>query len=69
MENWCPKSGPVRIFMELVCVGLSKNPWYTVEQKKEHIEWYRNYFNEKEDVLKRITLTNENVKTTPSIEQ
>lgn len=63
LDSWCPKVGPVRIFMELVCVGLSKNPWLTVEQKKEHIEWYRNYFDEKQDILNRISISNENNST------
>lgn len=30
--------------MELVVAGLSKNPHYTVAEKREHIEWYKNYF-------------------------
>lgn len=47
-----PKQGPIRHFMELVTCGLSKNPYLSVKQKVEHIEWFRNYFNEKQDVLK-----------------
>lgn len=54
LESWCPKSGPVHVFMELVCVGLSKNPYLTVQQKREHIEWYKNYFEEKKDILARV---------------
>lgn len=27
LEPWCPKRGPIRHFMELVLVGLSKNPY------------------------------------------
>lgn len=49
-----PKKGPIRHFMELVIVGLSKNPYITVERKKEHVEWYRQYFKEKEDILREI---------------
>jgi len=49
-----PKKGPVRHFMELVIVGLSKNPYITVQQKKDHIDWFRSYFNEKAPVLKEI---------------
>ena len=30
--------------MELVLAGLSKNPYYTVEEKLEYIDWYREYF-------------------------
>lgn len=42
--------------MELVCVGLSKNPYLTVKQKQEHIEWYRKYFDEKKDILERMVV-------------
>ncbi|XP_038183772.1 28S ribosomal protein S31, mitochondrial isoform X2 [Arvicola amphibius] len=47
-----PKQGPIRNFMELVTNGLSKNPYLSVKQKVEHIEWFKNYFNEKRDILK-----------------
>ncbi|KAK3097781.1 hypothetical protein FSP39_013136 [Pinctada imbricata] len=49
-----PKQGPIRNFMELVITGLSKNPYLTVEEKREHIDWYRKYFKqpEKQAVLK-----------------
>ncbi|XP_070568520.1 small ribosomal subunit protein mS31-like [Ptychodera flava] len=47
-----PKKGPVRHFMELVITGLSKNPYITVQQKKDHIDWFQQYFKEKEDVLR-----------------
>ncbi|XP_044522002.1 28S ribosomal protein S31, mitochondrial [Gracilinanus agilis] len=46
-----PKQGPIRHFMELVTCGLSKNPFLTVKQKVEHIEWFRNYFHEKKGIL------------------
>lgn len=49
-----PKRGPIRHFMELVTCGLSKNPYLTVKQKVEHIEWFQNYFKEKEELLKEI---------------
>lgn len=48
-----PKQGPIRHFMELVTCGLSKNPYLSVKQKVEHIEWFKNYFNEKQDILKQ----------------
>lgn len=38
--------------MELVCVGLSKNPYLTVQQKHDHIEWFKKYFMERETVIK-----------------
>uniref|UniRef100_A0A2K5WAH0 Small ribosomal subunit protein mS31 n=1 Tax=Macaca fascicularis TaxID=9541 RepID=A0A2K5WAH0_MACFA len=51
-----PKQGPVRHFMELVTCGLSKNPYLSVKQKVEHIEWFRNYFNEKKDILQESNI-------------
>ena len=51
LEPWCPKRGPVRHFMELVTVGLSKNPYLTVAKKKEHIFWFRDFFNAQRSVL------------------
>uniref|UniRef100_A0A914WRL1 Small ribosomal subunit protein mS31 n=1 Tax=Plectus sambesii TaxID=2011161 RepID=A0A914WRL1_9BILA len=41
-----PKMGPIRHFMELVCNGLSKNPYMTVTKKVEHLEWFATYFDE-----------------------
>lgn len=63
---WCPAKGPIRHFMELVCVGLSKNPYITVEDKKAHILWYKEYFVGKSDLLKSVGITmpsEEQVKT------
>ncbi|XP_046392913.1 28S ribosomal protein S31, mitochondrial [Ischnura elegans] len=54
LDPWCPKKGPLRHFMELVCVGLSKNPYMTVGQKKDTIKWYADYFEAKKDVLKEV---------------
>lgn len=51
LKGWCPKSGPIRHFMELVCVGLSKNPYLTVQEKIGHIMWYKEYFESKQDIL------------------
>ena len=36
--------GPVRTFMELVVLGLSKNPHLSVDEKLDHINWYAKYF-------------------------
>jgi small subunit ribosomal protein S31 len=54
LEGWCPKKGPVRHFMELVCVGLSKNPYFSVEEKKDNILGYREYFESKQSELKEL---------------
>ena len=51
LQPWCPKRGPVRNFMELVTVGLSKNPYLTVAKKKEHIFWYRDFFDAQRSIL------------------
>uniref|UniRef100_A0A182QVY6 Small ribosomal subunit protein mS31 n=1 Tax=Anopheles farauti TaxID=69004 RepID=A0A182QVY6_9DIPT len=57
LEPWCPTKGPVRHFMELVCVGLSKNHYITAQEKREHIHWFRDYFEQKKDLLKDIIVT------------
>ncbi|XP_015707383.1 28S ribosomal protein S31, mitochondrial isoform X2 [Coturnix japonica] len=49
-----PKQGPIRHFMELVICGLSKNPYLSVKQKIEHIDWFRNYFEEKKEYLQEV---------------
>ena len=45
-----PKKGPIRHFMDLVLIGLSKNPYLSVKQKKEHIDWFRDYFEKRKHV-------------------
>ena len=52
IEPWCPKKGPLRHFMELVCVALGKNHFMTVKEKHEYIEWYHQFFLERASVLK-----------------
>lgn len=54
LHPWCPEKGAVRNFMELICIGLSKNPYLSVQQKYEHIEWYRDYFEEKKQILQQV---------------
>uniref|UniRef100_A0A8C3DUK7 Small ribosomal subunit protein mS31 n=1 Tax=Corvus moneduloides TaxID=1196302 RepID=A0A8C3DUK7_CORMO len=49
-----PNEGPIRHFMELVICGLSKNPYLSVKQKVEHIEWFQKYFEEKKELLQEI---------------
>ncbi|CAH1404122.1 unnamed protein product [Nezara viridula] len=56
LEDWCPEKGPIRHFMELVCVGLSRNHWITAEEKKQHILWYRDYFSKKKALLQELEL-------------
>ena len=56
LTGWCPTIGPIRHYMELVCVGLSKNPYMTVQEKYDHIMWYKNYFADNQDLLKKLGL-------------
>lgn len=63
IESWCPQKGAVHNFMELICIGLSKNPYLSVQQKREHLDWYRNYFEEKRDILQRIIEDKQNAAT------
>lgn len=58
-----PSSGPIRTFMEQVTVGLSQNPNLSVEEKREHIEWYKNYFHQKAEALKDTLGENVELKT------
>lgn len=54
LTGWCPTRGPIRHFMELVCVGLSKNHHIGVPRKIAHIEWFRDFFEDKKQLLKDI---------------
>lgn len=65
IEDGFPKAGPVRKFMEAVTVGLSTNPYLTYKEKEEHINWFRDYFNEKKETLETLGIsgTEDNVET------
>lgn len=39
-----PKSGNISEFMELVITGLQQNPHLSIQEKKEHIAWFKEYF-------------------------
>ena len=54
LEPWCPPQGALRHFMELVTLGLSKNPYISAQKKVEHINWYKDYFEKPEhkEILK-----------------
>ncbi|KAK6744536.1 hypothetical protein RB195_011326 [Necator americanus] len=50
-----PKDGPIAHFMELVCVGLSKNPYMTLEKKMDHLHWFAKFFNaEKQALIQKL---------------
>lgn len=46
-----PQLAPVQNFMTLVLNGLSKNAFLTVNEKREAIFWYKNYFDDKIDII------------------
>ncbi|ESO87407.1 hypothetical protein LOTGIDRAFT_80486, partial [Lottia gigantea] len=46
-----PRKGPIRHFIELVAVGLSRNPHISAKSKRNHINWFREYFKSKSKVL------------------
>lgn len=54
IEDWCPREGPIKQFMELVCIGLSKNPYLTAAEKRENLEWYRRYFAKHQTLLEEL---------------
>ncbi|XP_065207626.1 small ribosomal subunit protein mS31 [Planococcus citri] len=66
LEPWCPETGPVRDFMQLVCLGLSKNPYLTVPEKQAHIFWYEHYFRSKKKLL--IDTGSGEIKDRPPVE-
>jgi small subunit ribosomal protein S31 len=46
-----PNEGPLGLFFESACNGLSQNPFISVDEKLEHLEWFRQYFNKYEKDL------------------
>lgn len=53
IDDRFPSSGPVRHFMELVTVGLSKSPYLSVAEKHAHIAWYAEYFKDKYELIEQ----------------
>ena len=43
--------GRIRTFVNAVACGLSQNPFLSVEEKIEHLEWFRQYFTQIESDL------------------
>ena len=54
LDEGFPSRGPIRHFMELVVVGLSKNPYLTVQEKHAHVDWFRNYFKDKIEIVEAL---------------
>jgi small subunit ribosomal protein S31 len=57
IDDRFPARGPIRHFMELVAVGLSKNPYFTATEKREHISWYAEYFKDKYHLIEDLQTT------------
>lgn len=56
LDDWLegvPEKGPVRQFLEIMIISLSKNPYITVQRKKETFEWFKIYFERRHDILMR----------------
>ena len=49
LDSWCPTVGPVRHFMETLCIGLSKNPYMSSQKKVDTIFWFKDYFERPEN--------------------
>lgn len=47
-----PDIAPIQEFMTLALNGLSKNGFLSVDEKKAIVEWYKDYFKEKEDLIR-----------------
>lgn len=47
-----PDIEPIQEFMTLVLNGISKNSYLTLDEKKSIVEWYKEYFLEKEGLIK-----------------
>lgn len=56
-----PKTGTIRRFMELVTLGLSKNPHLSVKEKIDHIDWFKGYFEKKQPFVTSERLLAETV--------
>lgn len=55
-DHWMdgvPERGPVRQFMEVMAIALTKNPYITVQRKKQTFDWFKQYFEVKHDILVR----------------
>ncbi len=48
-----PDVDQVQDFMTMVLNGLSKNSYLSVGEKREIIQWYKSYFNEKIEIIQQ----------------
>lgn len=54
LDDGFAKTGPIRHFMELVVHGLSSNPYMSVEKKRRHIAWFREYFQKRGAEIEKL---------------
>jgi hypothetical protein len=54
-----PQIEPIQQFMALALNGISQNSFLNIQEKKEIIEWYKNYFNEKLDIIQESLYADE----------
>ena len=52
LEDFYPEIEEIQNFMILILNGLSDTPYLSVKEKTETIEWYKNYFKDKVDLIK-----------------
>lgn len=57
-----PNIAAIQEFMTLVLNGLSLNSFLTLNEKKEIIDWYKEYFKEKDEIIKKIFETENRAK-------
>ena len=51
LENF-PQIEPIQEFMVLALNGLSQNSFLSLNEKKEIIDWYKKYFEEKKELIR-----------------
>ncbi|OQV23474.1 putative 28S ribosomal protein S31, mitochondrial [Hypsibius exemplaris] len=49
-----PQKGPIKQFMDVVLYALSCNPYISVAEKHDHVDWFREWFKEKRSVLTEV---------------
>ncbi|CAF0818353.1 unnamed protein product [Brachionus calyciflorus] len=59
-----PQIEPIQLFMTLALNGLSQNGHLTLNEKKEIINWYKSYFDEKLDIIKEALDTEARIQET-----
>ncbi len=47
-----PDIDEIQNFMKLILHSLSDNPYYSVKEKFEAINWYKNFFDDKIDIIR-----------------